>query len=761
MKEYSLKKIYEFFSGIIFLFFIFVLVSIYFLDNYFIINKLEKDLFDSTQQSFLNWTKDISENNSSLNKKSEEVLKHVTEKLKLEINDELQKKTDITEKKITNILNNIDATRNFDISKDKLNFEFYIINERGTISLTSDHLVFQKNISSDSELWNKLQILEKSEIYITENSDHNEKSFISKNSYTYLSNNTILKVNLLFENEMSKYILNQLDTLKQNFFIAPKINVFNSDLSPMYKETSSLSLEDKKQILNNEKDLISKFSGNDLIYYYHNPDISEFYFKIIFNLSILERFKFIILVPLILLGILIFLTLIISYKLFYDKIALPFTILAYNMKNFSDTKVFIDDNSYSKSQIKELNEITNAYMSLGDEITASMEELTATNDSLQEAFERSEDLSNKFETILHLSSKLVTDSNKKEDDFFEEVLGLAKNLIPEADFGSIYTISAGNIVFKATIGHNQSMLNSLGIKKDYFFRVHSEEMDKNQYTNSFIIDNIQSRSRNNMPEKIQTKYKKATMSVKSSLVFPLIMDGKIFGGLTLDIGKNSNSDFSIESKKIIEGLGNMLASFIINKEYNKKQERFQTDLITSIINLLEIHDEYTKGHSENVAVLSRRIAQQLDFDLKKSREIFLAGLIHDIGKIVIDRKILNKTGPLNDHEYQIIKRHPEFGYKTLKHSKKLKNLAKYIKYHHERFDGKGYPDGLSGMEIPLVSRIISVADSWDAMTSRRSYREPLPKEVALTEIIKNRGSQFDPDIVDAFLKIIVESDDFK
>jgi HD-GYP domain-containing protein (c-di-GMP phosphodiesterase class II) len=136
------------------------------------------------------------------------------------------------------------------------------------------------------------------------------------------------------------------------------------------------------------------------------------------------------------------------------------------------------------------------------------------------------------------------------------------------------------------------------------------------------------------------------------------------------------------------------------------------------------------------------------------KNIKYGALLHDIGKVGVDLSILNKPGRLTDEEYEIIKTHPMQGYEIIKPIKFLQDKFAAIKYHHERWDGTGYPEGLKGEEIPLEARIVSVADTFDAMTSTRSYRKALDKEIAIEEIKKNAGKQFDPRVVAAFLKII-------
>lgn len=191
----------------------------------------------------------------------------------------------------------------------------------------------------------------------------------------------------------------------------------------------------------------------------------------------------------------------------------------------------------------------------------------------------------------------------------------------------------------------------------------------------------------------------------------------------------------------------------INKKEREKQEQY-IQIIHALLNLIEIKDEYTAGHSKMVTIYSVQIGERLNmeynFDINLER-LRVASILHDIGKIGISGSILNKPGRLTEEEYEEIKTHSIKGYNALKEVKNLKEETVIIKYHHERYDGKGYPDGLKGDAIPLGARIVSVADAYDAMTSDRPYRNGMSKEVAIRELIKNRGTQFDPFVVDVFL----------
>ena len=178
------------------------------------------------------------------------------------------------------------------------------------------------------------------------------------------------------------------------------------------------------------------------------------------------------------------------------------------------------------------------------------------------------------------------------------------------------------------------------------------------------------------------------------------------------------------------------------------------ETILSIANAVEARDKQTGRHSLRVAVYSMLIAAELGFDAEELENIRQIGLLHDIGKIGVPDNILQKNGKLSDDEYSEIKNHPTIGVHILSNATMFQDILPIVKHHHERYDGRGYPSQLKGEEIPYLARIAAVADAFDAMTSRRVYRDSLPIDAVISEIEKNKGTQFDPQIADAFLYIL-------
>ncbi len=189
------------------------------------------------------------------------------------------------------------------------------------------------------------------------------------------------------------------------------------------------------------------------------------------------------------------------------------------------------------------------------------------------------------------------------------------------------------------------------------------------------------------------------------------------------------------------------------KEANRYIENLYIETITALIEAIEAKDSYTRGHSENVAKYALAIGKKMGLTGSEIEELQIAALLHDIGKIGIREEILNKPTKLNDREYRHIKQHPSIAYQIIGRIPGMEQVAKIVLHHHERYDGQGYPKGLKGDEIPLIARILAVADTFDAMSSNRSYRNALPLNVIKQELLRNSGIQFDPQVLGVFIEI--------
>ena len=197
------------------------------------------------------------------------------------------------------------------------------------------------------------------------------------------------------------------------------------------------------------------------------------------------------------------------------------------------------------------------------------------------------------------------------------------------------------------------------------------------------------------------------------------------------------------------------------EERRKQVERLLDQLINALAETIDAKDTYTNGHSLRVAQYSKEIARRAGKTKEEQESIHYMGMLHDIGKIGIPDSIITKSTSLSDKEYFVTRKHPEIGADILATITELPDLGVGARWHHERYDGTGYPDGLMGQDIPEAARIIAVADAYDAMASKRSYRDVLPQREVYEEIKKGKGTQFDPVFADIMLRMMEEDKDYR
>ncbi len=241
---------------------------------------------------------------------------------------------------------------------------------------------------------------------------------------------------------------------------------------------------------------------------------------------------------------------------------------------------------------------------------------------------------------------------------------------------------------------------------------------------------------------------------------PLLHDrdqeGRVLG--VINVASTEGRPFTQEELRVMQAVADATSVALANMESRRRVEQAYYDTVQALALALEAKDAYTRGHSQRVTHLSVAIAEEMELDRTVSEQIRLAGLLHDVGKIGIPEKIINKPARLTVEEYRAIMEHSTIGENMVKHISFLDEARKMIRHHHERFDGRGYPDSLRGDEIEIGSRIMAVADAFDAMRTDRPYRRALTKEAAIAELKRYEGIQFDPRCVDAFLACVDEVD---
>lgn len=388
-----------------------------------------------------------------------------------------------------------------------------------------------------------------------------------------------------------------------------------------------------------------------------------------------------------------------------------------------------------------------------EKLTESYKQLKKSRDQLESTYLdlidkniENEKLINNIEKLIDLMSSLNISSENNLNKFLADLLYTVLEIVDVADYGSVYIFDEDNrIEYVETVGHDLEKLNQLKIEGSAF-KYENEKVE--------IVNDILNQNKNQMDLDQAEKIQRASLPVKQSIPVSLKEKNNIFGGICIDIAAGSKNEFKRDDVRLISSFKNLANTFFKLDRYKRLNSQFNKELVNSLLNFLSQYDVYTNNHSKNVAGLSREIAENMTLKEDIKNDIYWTGMLHDMGKLIVPANILNKNDSLTEEEYEIIKKHPVLCYKALNDTEFLKDIGRYVLYHHERWDGNGYPFGIKKEEIPLASRIIAVADAWDAMRSQRAYRAPLSREEAIEEITKNKGKQFDPEIAEILLKIV-------
>ncbi len=236
------------------------------------------------------------------------------------------------------------------------------------------------------------------------------------------------------------------------------------------------------------------------------------------------------------------------------------------------------------------------------------------------------------------------------------------------------------------------------------------------------------------------------------LIVPLKSQAQCSGLLV--ISQPASASFSVEARELAELLAGQAALVLENHTFQKNVEELQAEAVTALARAIEAKDAITHRHSDRTRLLVRAFAEEIPLPEPLIRQVEYGAFLHDVGKIGIPDEILNKSEKLTPDEYAVMKNHPTIGLKILQPLMFLRAVGAIVLYHQEWYNGAGYPEGLAGDEIPLGARMVQVIDAWDAMTSDRPYRKAMPSAAAITELRRQAGTQFDPKLVDLFLRVI-------
>jgi response regulator RpfG family c-di-GMP phosphodiesterase len=295
------------------------------------------------------------------------------------------------------------------------------------------------------------------------------------------------------------------------------------------------------------------------------------------------------------------------------------------------------------------------------------------------------------------------------------------------------------LIPKASLGVGPQMLESGPLSGDDYV---SQWVIEHAKPRIFDKDEIEDRF-------LSSGFKK---KIRSAISHPLMAKGKVIGILTLVRTDHHLSPFTTGQLHSLSIIASKAASAIENSTLYEELRDSYMETLTALANAVEARDIYTRGHTERVWYMAEFIAREMGWSEDKLWEVRMGGILHDIGKIGVPDAILNKPEALTQEEFEIMKQHPACGAKILEGISFLKPALPYVLYHHERFDGGGYPYGLGGEDIPIQGRLMAVVDTFDAITSDRPYRRSKGFELAIKEIKDCSGTQFDPEVAKTFVK---------
>jgi hypothetical protein len=376
------------------------------------------------------------------------------------------------------------------------------------------------------------------------------------------------------------------------------------------------------------------------------------------------------------------------------------------------------------------------------------------NDELVKAKKKLEELSNKLEGKV----KLQTDELKKSKDRLSILYQISRSISSTLELNNVLKVILDFSVKTSGAGRGTIML--LDKKKRIFFiKIPHDKSEKNidritfaenENTIGWVVKNKKFLYIEDLEnDQHFSKVKRISRQIKQLLIIPIIVEDKVIGVINLE-NTSLNPDIIDLLKSFSEG-----AAVAINNAslYQKIQDSY-FEIVKALAQAIEAKDPYTHGHSERVMQYTVQIAQKLELPKKEIDSLRYAAILHDIGKIGVRGIVLNSPKGLSSEEYDEIKKHPLVGESIIKPIELLQPIRPLIRHHHEWYNGKGYPDGLSGGNIPLGARILAVADAYDAMKSDRPYRKALSEETTIQELKRGSGTQFEPKIVEVFLEIL-------
>ncbi len=366
------------------------------------------------------------------------------------------------------------------------------------------------------------------------------------------------------------------------------------------------------------------------------------------------------------------------------------------------------------------------------------------NMTLKKTNTKLKNMMNSSITLLKIADSTAINGESYSKEYLKKVFNIAIELFDSYDYALCVFKTGDSLEIIDTVGYNIDLFKDIHITSEVASFTSIKATLYRDATKAFKL----------MFGSKYDKYKDSLPKITESVRIIVQIGATNVGGITFDKVGSKYNKYSSEDIDNYESFRKLINTFQENNSLAIKNANLKDNIVLSLVGALELHDEYTGGHSEDVAEISLDISRSLMLSKEDRYDTYWSGILHDIGKLGITDTILNKPAKLSADEYLVIKKHPIHGFDLLSKSEELKDIARYVRHHHEWWDGSGYPDGLKGDEIPLISQILQVADSVSTMSTRRPYSVIKSNSEIIDELILFKGKQFSPVIADVMIDII-------
>lgn len=623
-----------------------------------------------------------------------------------------------------------------DLKVEDINY--YFINENGIIYESDYQQDIGVDISNTSLLWEKLNQIEPGEVYLDSIAEEVRTGRNRLYAYLNLDNGHYFEIGISFKNISEVYE----ELVKELNFRISDISIYNSYYISLFENvepTEEMKNNFKRSIENNSI-VINNGVLKDDYYYTIESDYGYKYISFTVKNDQIIIFLFFI--------ILSFILLLVYLNTLRNRINKNINLLSNVVSDIAKDMTFFnkDSNSelnYEHTGINEIDTISKRYLDLTKEINSSFEVLKIMNEQLEGYYRNNELLIERMNKL----TKIVTEfkNYKKEDEIFSEVFNLLFDFIPESDTGILIRSDEEYIRVVDAKGYEIEKINNLKIVSDKYLSLDTITIiqGNNQETRTTKYSDI--------PIEKYEELKSLIYRVEYSLYIPIISNYKRYGAIILNIIEK-DKEFTEETIKFAHFFYEIIDLYLSTKNYGDDIRVSYKNFANKLATVAEAHDQVTGNHILRVGKLSSFIADKLGLDNEKILEIEDFAPLHDIGKIFVPSSILIKEGKLTNEEWEIMKKHTVYAKKLLEGDEKFKVALNIALYHHEKYNGTGYPNGLKEDEIPIEAQIVAVVDVYDALRSKRPYKEPYSHKKAM-EIIFSDGDRtnkkhFNPNILD-------------